>query len=295
MSNFKGLGVAMITPFLEDGSVDVEALKKLSNHLIDGGVDYLVVQGTTGESVTLNATEKKQVLETVLATNQDRVPVVYGIGGNNTAQVISQLKSLETKGISGVLSVSPYYNKPTQEGIYAHYKAISEHTPLPVIIYNVPGRTGSNISADTTLRLASDFRNLVAVKEASGNFDQIMTIIRDKPKGFSVISGDDAITLPLIAAGAEGVISVLGNAFPSEFGQMVKLAMEDKMADARSLHYKLLEITGLLFQEGNPGGVKETLKYLGICKNYLRLPLVPVSTATSTAIRNELKEQGWIS
>ena len=295
MSKLKGLGVAMITPFQEDGSIDIEALKRLTNHLIDGGVDYLVVQGTTGESPVLNVNEKRQVLDTVLAANQDRVPVLYGIGGNNTSQVISSLKSLEPTGVSGILSVSPYYNKPTQDGIYAHYKALAESSALPIVIYNVPGRTGSNILPDTTLRLASDFKNLVAIKEASGNIEQVMTIIRDKPKGFLVISGDDAITLPLMAAGADGVISVLGNAFPKQFGQMVHLCLDDKFAEARELHYQLLEITRLLFKEGNPAGVKETLKYLGICRNNLRLPLIPVSTATSTEIRNEMKEQGWYS
>jgi len=295
MNQFKGLGVAMVTPFLEDGNIDIQSLKKLTNFLIEGGVNYLVVQGTTGESPVLNATEKRLVLDTVIAANQDRVPVVYGVGGNNTSLVISNLKSLESTGISGILSVSPYYNKPTQDGIYAHYKALAEATNLPIIIYNVPGRTGSNILPETTLRLASDFKNFVGIKEASGNIEQVMSIIRDRPKDFLVISGDDAITLPLLATGADGVISVLGNAFPKEFSEMVKLGLEGNFIAARPIHYRLLEITKLLFKEGNPAGVKETLKYLGICRNTVRLPLIPVSAATSTEIRNELKEQGWYS
>ncbi len=295
MNEFKGLGVAMITPFLEDGAVDVESLKKLTHFLIDGGVNYLVVQGTTGESPVLNVNEKRLVLDTVIAANDNRIPVVYGIGGNNTAQVISTLKSLESTGVSGILSVSPYYNKPTQDGIYAHYKALAEASNLPIIIYNVPGRTGSNILPETTIRLASDFKNFIGVKEASGNLEQIMTIIRDRPKGFLVISGDDTLTLPLLAAGADGVISVVGNAFPTEFSQMVRLGLEGDVNAARPIHYKLLEITRLLFKEGNPAGVKETLKYLGICRNTVRLPLIPVSSATSAEIRNELKEQGWYS
>ncbi|MBI3134675.1 MAG: 4-hydroxy-tetrahydrodipicolinate synthase [Bacteroidetes bacterium] len=281
---FRGLGVAMITPFLPDGSIDFPALTRLTSYLIEGGVNYLVVQGTTGESPVLTKEEKNAVLTCVAKANAKRVPVVYGVGGNNTLAVAESLKSLDTSIVDGILSVSPYYNKPTQEGIYQHYKMLAEATPLPIILYNVPGRTSSNVLPDTTLRLAKDFKNIVAVKEASGNMEQIMDIINRKPENFLVISGDDGITLPVIAAGGDGVISVIGNAFPHVFSAMVKAALADDMDEARRLHYILFPVVPLLFVEGNPGGIKEATAHLGLTTNKLRLPLVNVSEATRSKI-----------
>jgi 4-hydroxy-tetrahydrodipicolinate synthase len=284
MNKFHGLGVAMVTPFTETGKIDYAGLKKLTEHLIKGGADYLVVQGTTGESPTLTQEEKRSVLDFVMEVNQRRKPIVFGLGGNNTKVVAEQLSAFDSTGVDGILSVSPYYNKPVQEGIYRHYKALSEVSSLPIILYNVPGRTGSNITAETTLRLAEDCANVVAVKEASGDLDQIAAIIADRPEGFSVISGDDALTLPILALGGDGVISVVGNAFPKTFGQMVHQCLFGSFADARKGHYKLRHIMDLLFVEGNPGGVKEALKHLNICDNHMRLPAYPVSEATSKAI-----------
>src|SRR5688572_12647760 len=283
-TKFRGLGVAMITPFLQDGSIDFPALTKLTNYLIDGGVNYLVVQGTTGESPVLTKEEKNAVLKCVAEANNKRVPVVYGVGGNNTLAIAESLKAIDTTIVDGILSVSPYYNKPTQEGIYQHYKVLANSTPLPIILYNVPGRTASNVLPDTTLRLAKDFKNIVAVKEASGNMEQIMDIIQRKPEGFLVISGDDGITLPILAAGGDGVISVIGNAFPHIFSAMVKAAMQDNMNEARKLHYVLFPVVPLLFAEGNPGGIKEATAHLGLTTNTLRLPLVNVSEATRSKI-----------
>ncbi|MFM9984855.1 MAG: 4-hydroxy-tetrahydrodipicolinate synthase [Flavobacteriales bacterium] len=294
MNQLKGLGVAMITPFKKDGAIDVPALKKLTEHLLDNGADYLVVMGTTGETSTLDKEDKKLVLETVLATNGGRKPVVLGLGGNNTNDLCAQLDRMDTAGLSAILSVSPYYTKPTQNGLFEHYRALSEHSKLPILLYNVPGRTGSNILPDTVLRIAFDCRNVIGVKEASGNMEQIMTIIKEKPKDFMVISGDDAITLPLIAAGADGVISVVGNAFPKEFSQMVHHATKNEMNEARAIHYKLLEIIQLLFIEGNPAGVKEVLSHLDICDNYLRLPLVPVSQQVSERMRRLMIDEEFI-
>lgn len=294
MTSFKGLGVAMVTPFHADGKIDYPGLQRLTEHLIQGGVDYLVVQGTTGESPVLSASEKRSILDFVLEVNGGRIPVVFGIGGNNTEAVCEALRTFDGKGVSGILSASPYYNKPTQEGIYQHYKKLSEASPLPIIVYNVPGRTGSNISPETTLRLANDFDNIVAVKEASGNMEQIMYIVEHKPAGFEVLSGDDAITLPLIAAGVDGVISVVGNAFPKEFGSMVHKALNEEISIARVLHYRLLEITKTLFVEGNPGGVKEVLQFMDICSNHMRLPLVPVSAATSQKLAQLMKEHNLV-
>ncbi|MFM7730098.1 MAG: 4-hydroxy-tetrahydrodipicolinate synthase [Flavobacteriales bacterium] len=294
MNQFKGLGVAMVTPFKKDGLVDVPALKRLTDHLIDNGVDYLVVMGTTGETPVLDKEEKKLVLDTVLDTNAGRKPIVLGMGGNNTLDLCKQLDRLEVNGLSGLLSVTPYYNKPTQNGLFEHYRAISEHSKLPILLYNVPGRTGCNMLPDTVLRIAFDCRNVVGVKEASGNMEQIMTIVRDRPKHFMVISGDDAITLPLIAAGADGVISVVGNALPKEFSDMVHHAMKGEYAEARVLHYKLLELIQLLFAEGNPAGVKEVLSHLDICENYLRLPLTPVSQTISERMRRVMVDEDFI-
>jgi 4-hydroxy-tetrahydrodipicolinate synthase len=294
MNAFKGLGVAMITPFKKDLSVDVDALKNLTNHLVENGADYLVVMGTTGETPALDKEDKKLVLDTILATNAGRKPIVLGMGGNNTHELCLQLDRMETAGISAILSVAPYYNKPTQNGMFEHYKAVSEHSKLPIILYNVPGRTGSNMLADTALRIAYDCRNVIGIKEASGNVEQVMTIIKDRRKDFLVISGDDAITLPLIASGADGVISVVGNAFPHEFGNMVHHALKGEFAEARALHYRLLEITQLMFVEGNPAGVKEVLSHLDICEHYLRLPLVPVSQVTSERMRRVMIDEELI-
>jgi len=295
MNALKGLGVAMITPFKKDLTVDVEALKKLTTHLVENGADYLVVMGTTGETPALDKEDKKLVLDTVLATNAGRKPVVIGMGGNNTHELCLQLDRMDTAGISAILSVAPYYNKPTQNGMFEHYKAVSEHSKLPIILYNVPGRTGSNMLPDTVSRIAFDCRNVIGIKEASGNMEQIMQVINNTPKEFLVISGDDALTLPLISAGADGVISVVGNAFPKEFAQMVHDAMDNKFEEARINHYKLLEIIQLLFVEGNPAGVKESLSHLDVCENYLRLPLVPVSQMVSERMRRVMIDEGILA
>jgi 4-hydroxy-tetrahydrodipicolinate synthase len=294
MNQLKGLGVAMVTPFKKDLTIDVQALKKLTDHLIDNGADYLVVMGTTGETPTLDKEDRKLILETVIATTAGRKPIVLGVGGNNTHELCLQLDRLETTGLTAILSVAPYYSKPTQNGFFEHYKALSEHSKWPIILYNVPGRTGSNMLADTTLRIAFDCRNVIGIKEASGNMEQIMTIMRDRRKDFMVISGDDAITLPLIAAGADGVISVVGNAFPKEFGAMVHHTLKGEMNEARAMHYKLLEVTQLLFIEGNPAGIKEALSHLDICDNFLRLPLTPVSQLISERMRRVMIDEEFI-
>ena len=276
MNMFKGVGVALVTPFQSNGQVDFTALQRLVEHQINNGTDYLVVQGTTGESATLSADEKKAVLEFIIEINAKRLPIVLGIGGNNTRAVVEGIKSAELKDVDGILSVSPYYNKPSQEGIYLHYKTISAATSKPIILYNVPGRTMSNVLAQTTLRIARDCKNIVAVKEASGNLEQVMEIINNKPEGFVVLSGDDALTLPHMAIGGDGVISVVANAFPKRFSTLVHAAMENNMDLAREKHYELFEVIQQLFADGNPGGVKHVLKLLNICDDNLRLPLVPV-------------------
>ncbi|MBP6271832.1 MAG: 4-hydroxy-tetrahydrodipicolinate synthase, partial [Fluviicola sp.] len=254
MNQFKGAGVALVTPFLADMSIDYPALRKLVREQIAGGTNFLVVQGTTGESPTLTSDEKQKVLETVQEENNGVLPIVYGVGGNNTLAVAEAFSKIPA-GVDGILSVAPYYNKPIQRGFVAHYKAIAQATDLPIIMYNVPGRTGSNMLAETTLELA-EVKNIVAMKEASGNMEQIMEIIRCKPADFLVLSGDDALTMPLIAAGADGVISVVANSFPKQFSQMVAASLNGDLATARKLHYDLLPITKLFFTEGNPGGVK---------------------------------------
>ncbi|MFN3916659.1 MAG: 4-hydroxy-tetrahydrodipicolinate synthase [Flavobacteriales bacterium] len=287
-SAFTGVGTALVTPFNFDGTVDYVGLEKLVNYQIENGVSFLVVQGTTGESVTLSIEEKKEVLRQVIKTNAGRLPVVLGIGGNNTAEVVNQLKTADIKGVDGILSVSPYYNKPTQEGIFQHYKVVAAATSLPIILYNVPGRTASNVLPETTLRIAEACPNIVAVKEASGNMEQIMHLIRDRKPGFLVLSGDDAITLPIMACGGDGVISVLSNALPKEFSSVVNDTSSGNLQNARKTHYSMLEFTRLLFVEGNPAGVKEALQYLQVCKNHLRLPLVNVSNNASLSIKNEL-------
>jgi 4-hydroxy-tetrahydrodipicolinate synthase len=289
MESLKGMGVALVTPFDSNKNVDFDSLKKLIEYQIDNGCNYLVVMGTTGESATLNTEEKAEILKFSVKINQGRLPIVYGVGGNDTMAVCQQLKSLDLTGVDAILSVSPYYNKPTQEGIYQHYKAVSASTELPIIVYNVPGRTSSNITAATTLRLAEDFGNIVAVKEASGDLEQVMNIIQNRPKDFLVISGDDAITLPMIASGGDGVISVVGNAFPKEFSTMVHYAMNNEMENARKFHYKVFDIVDLLFCEGNPAGIKEACREAGLMENNLRLPLVNTSVETTDKIIKQTK------
>ena len=287
---FTGTGVAIVTPFNEDKSIDYNSLEKLINHIIKGGIEYVVVLGTTGESVTLSKEEKKEVVAFVVEKVAGRVPVVMGIGGNNTADVIHTAETFDLTGISGILSVSPYYNKPSQKGIFEHFKAVAGAVSLPVIIYNVPGRTGSNISAATTVKLASEVENIVAVKEASGNLCQVMEIIANKPADFGVISGDDALTYPMITLGGCGVISVVANSHPAEFSSMVRALLKNDIDTARPIQYKLLEYIGALFTEGSPPGIKAGLEIMDICKNVVRLPVVPVSDELYNHIRTILKE-----
>lgn len=284
---FTGSGVALVTPFNKDYSIDYDALRKLVRYQIDNGTDFLVVQGTTGESPTLSHDEKLQVLQTVIDENKGALKIVYGVGGNNTMDVGEKLKKVPV-GVDGILSVSPYYNKPTQQGIIEHFRYIATCTNLPIILYNVPGRTGSNMLPSTTLKLA-EIPNLVAVKEASGNMEQIMEIIRLKPEGFGILSGDDAITMPLIAAGADGVISVVANAFPKRFSEMVHASMDENLPVARKAHYDLLSITKMFFEEGNPGGVKVSLNKQGLMEETMRLPLYPVSDSLRNRIQEETK------
>lgn len=287
-SIFKGLGVALITPFKADGSVDFPTLLKLVEYQVNAGTNYLVIFGTTAESPTLTDEERAEIKAAVVKQVDGRIPIVLGIGGNNTQQVVSSIKNTNLEGISAILSVVPYYNKPSQEGIYQHYRKIAESTDMPIILYNVPGRTGTNMNADTTLRLAHEFKNIIAVKEASGNFRQIDEIIKKKPTHFMVISGDDAITFPLITLGAMGVISVVGNAFPKEFGRMVLLALAGELEESRAIHYRFVEMMDLLFVDGNPAGVKRLMSEMGLIENALRLPLVPTTIKTTEKIRSAL-------
>lgn len=288
--NLKGMGVALITPFKDDESIDFDALSKLIEYQIQNGIDYLVVLGTTAETPTLTEQEKNEVLSFVIERVKERVPIVLGLGGNNTRGIVERLKTEPFQGVDAILSVVPYYNKPSQEGIYQHYKAIASATKLPVILYNVPGRTGVNMTAETTLRLAREFDNIVAIKEASGNITQMDDIIKNKPKDFMVISGDDGITFPLITLGAVGVISVIGNAFPREFSRMVRLALEGDYANALLIHHKFTELFELLFVDGNPAGVKSILSSMGYIRNRLRLPLVPTRITTYEKIRVVLQK-----
>lgn len=286
---FKGTGVAIVTPFNSSGNIDEKALRKLVQHLIKGKVEYIVVLGTTGESVTLSKDEKKQVIEIIKNENKNKLPLVLGIGGNNTQQILDDLKTYDLSGFSAILSVSPYYNKPSQEGIYQHYKSIAQHSPLPIILYNVPGRTSSNIQWQTTIRLAQDFKNIIGIKEASGNIEQIMKIIHHRPKNFLVISGDDNLTLPIIAAGGDGVISVVANAYPKRFSEMVRLCLKGNFEKARKLHYSLMFFTEQLFADGNPGGIKFALSELGIIQPYLRLPLVLPNKNVQEEIQKQIQ------
>lgn len=288
--NLRGVGVAFITPFKEDESVDYEALIRLVDYQIQNNTDYLVVLGTTAETATLTEGEKTKIVETVINRVNGRIPIVLGVGGNNTRAVVDQLKNGNFEGIDAILSVVPYYNKPSQEGIYQHYKAIAEASKLPVILYNVPGRTAVNMTAETTLRLANEFSNIVAIKEASGDMTQMDDIIKRKPDNFDVISGDDGITFPLITLGAIGVISVIGNAFPKEFSRMTRLALEGDYQSALTIHHSFSELFKLLFVDGNPAGVKSMLHMMGYIENKLRLPLVPTRITTFEQIRLVLNE-----
>lgn len=288
--NLKGMGVALITPFKEDESVDFEALGKLVDYQLQNGTDYLVVLGTTAETPTLSEEEKKQIVELVVSKVNRRIPIVLGVGGNCTRAIVEKLKNDNFDGIDAILSVVPYYNKPSQEGIYQHYKAISEATSLPIVLYNVPGRTGVNMTAETTLRIARECKNVVAIKEASGNITQMDDIIKNKPENFDVISGDDGITFPLITLGAVGVISVIGNAFPREFSRMVRLGLAGDYDNARTIHHSFTELFNLLFVDGNPAGVKSMLNAMGYVENKLRLPLVPTRITTFEKIRDVLRQ-----
>ena len=287
---FQGTGVALVTPFKTDLSIDFECLSNLVEHCVEGGVDFLVVMGTTGESVTLSQHEKQQVLGHVIKTNNSRLPIVFGVGGNNTHSIISSIEAFDLSGVDAILSVSPSYNKPTQEGIYQHFKAISEASPLPIILYNVPARTASNMTAETTLKLARDFDNIIGVKEASGDLSQIMNIIKNKPAEFLVLSGDDELTLPIILVGGNGVISVLGQAIAKEFSSMVKFALMNDIINANQLHYDLLPFISPLFEEGNPVGVKKLLMLLGVTGDEVRLPLVKGSDSLEEKISNCLEK-----
>ena len=288
MSNLKGLGVALVTPFNEDLSIDFDSLTKLVEYNIANGTDFLVVLGTTAETATLSKAEQAQVIEHIVKVNNKRLPLVLGIGGNNTLAVKEQIESTDLSNFEGVLSVSPYYNKPNQEGIYQHYKMLAS-TGKNIIIYNVPGRTGQNIDAATTLRLAKDFPNLFMIKEASPNISQYFDILRKKTAGFSLVSGDDEFTLPVTLAGGDGVISVIGQAYPKLFSDMIKLAKESKVKEAYAIHNQLVELIRLIFAEGNPCGVKTVLAEMGIIKNHLRLPLIKASENLQDRIKAEMK------
>ncbi|MFT3795954.1 4-hydroxy-tetrahydrodipicolinate synthase [Flavobacterium sp.] len=285
MQSLIGTGVALVTPFKKDFSVDVEALQKIVQFQIDNGIEYLVVLGTTGESATLTKAEKELVIQTVIEANNGKLPLVLGVGSFNTADVVEELKTRDLSKFTAVLSVSPYYNKPTQEGIYQHFKAVAEASPIPVILYNVPGRTASNMQPSTVLRLAKDFKNIIGIKEAAGDIVQAMKLIQNKPKDFLVISGDDMITLPMVLAGGAGVISVIGEGFPKQFSDMVRLGLQRKVDEAYELHYLLADAIDMIFEQGNPGGIKEVFKTLGLSENTVRLPLVNVDENLANRLR----------
>ena len=287
---FKGLGIALITPFMADGAVDYAALKRLVRFQLDNGADFLCILATTGETPTLTAEEKTNIKNLVIELVNGQVPILMGCGGNNTAAVVEELRTADWHGIDGVLSVCPYYNKPSQEGLYQHFKAIASATSLPVVLYNVPGRTGINMKAETTVRLARDCQNIVAIKEASGSLEQVDEILKNAPKDFAVISGDDALTYPMVACGAVGVISVIGNALPREFSKMLRLEFNNEFAAARKIHHKFTDLFSLLFVDGNPAGVKAMLSEMGFIENVLRLPLVPTRITTKQRISEILKE-----
>jgi 4-hydroxy-tetrahydrodipicolinate synthase len=289
MQKFIGTGVALVTPFKNDFSVDVEALTRIVNFVIDGGVEYLVVLGTTAESATLSTEEKELVIATIVKANAGRLPLVLGVGGNNTAKVIEELKIRNFSNFDAILSVSPYYNKPTQEGIYQHFKAVAEASPIPVILYNVPGRTASNMLPTTVARIANECKNVIGIKEAAGDIVQALKLIQITPKGFLVISGDDMITLPMVLAGGAGVISVIGEGFPRDFSEMVRLGLQRKVDEAYQLHYKLADAIDMIFEQGNPAGIKEVFKSLGLSENTVRLPLVSVNDDLAKRLDNFTK------
>lgn len=292
MKKFQGTGVALVTPFDKNGTVDFDGLAKVIELNIANGTDYLVSMGTTGESVVLSKEEKKEVIQFTITQAAGRVPVVAGFGGNNTAQVIKDIEAQDFTGIDAILSVSPAYNKPTQKGIFEHYKVIAKAAPKPIILYNVPGRTSSNTQAETTLRIANEFSNVIGIKEASGNFAQAMHLAKYRPKDFLLISGDDNITLGLMAYGFDGVISVVGQAFPKIFSEMVRTCLQGNFEAARNLHYKLNDITDMLFEEGNPAGIKYALEVLGVCESHLRLPLVAISDELKTKMKAAIQALG---
>ncbi len=287
---FKGLGIALVTPFKTDGSIDYAALKRLIEYQTDNGADFLCILGTTSESPCLDQEERAEIKRFVVEVNQGRLPVLMGCGGNNTKAVVKELQSFDLRGVDGILSVCPYYNKPSQEGLYRHFKMIADNCPLPVVLYNVPGRTGINLKSETTIRLANDCRNIVAVKEAGGSLEQVDEIIKNKPAHFDVLSGDDALTFPMIASGAAGVISVIGNALPREFSRMIRLEFNGEYEPARKIHHRFTELYSLLFVDGNPAGVKALLHEMGFIENELRLPLVPTRVATVQKMAAILQE-----
>ena len=278
MKRISGTGVALITPFNEDKSIDYTSLDKLINKAIEGGIDFLVVLGTTGEATSINESEKKELINFIVKLNNKRLPLVLGIGGNNTNKLIKEINNTDLSDFDAILSVTPYYNKPSQKGLYHHYAEISKYSPIPIILYNVPSRTGVNMSPETTIQLANDFKNIISIKEASGDINQIKYILKNKPKNFDVLSGDDGLTLEIIQNGGAGVISVIGQSNPEEFSSLVKFALNGKLSDAKILHDKLYGLYHYLYSEGNPSGVKAFLSLQGVCKNYLRLPLVPISS-----------------
>lgn len=288
---FKGLGVAVITPFTLNNEVDTLALGKILEHIVISGANTLVMLGTTGETVTLTKEEKQLVIDTAIKINNGRLKLVVGMGGYDTAGIIQNIKSTDLSKVDGILSVTPYYNKPTQRGLYEHYSIISRSTEKPIILYNIPGRTGVNMTSDTTLKLANDFKNIVAVKEASGNFEQVMKIVQNKPVDFSVISGDDILTLPFMALGFDGLISVLGNAFPALLSEMVTAAIANDYDKARKIHFRLLEIMNLMFVEGSPAGIKGLMNILNFCTKKVRLPLYEISEDTMSKIRENLNKE----
>lgn len=284
MQSLIGTGVALVTPFRKDFSIDTEALIKIVNFSIDGGVEYLVILGTTAENATMTPTEKEFVIQTVVETNNGRLPMVLGVGGNNTMEVVEELKTRDLSKFAAILSVSPYYNKPTQEGIYQHFKAVSEASPIPVILYNVPSRTGSNMLPSTVMRLANDFENIVAIKEANGDMVHAMQLLKNKPKDFMVLSGDDMIALPMVLAGGSGVISVIAQGFPKEFSEMIRLGLNRKVDDAFKLQYQFSDCIDMIFEQGNPPGIKQVFQSMGIAENTVRLPLVSVDESLAGRI-----------
>lgn len=285
-----GTGVALVTPFKEDLSIDTEALKSIVNFSVDGGIEYLVILGTTAENATLSQEEKELVIKTVIDSNNGRLPLVLGVGGNDTMRIVEELKTRDFSAFVAVLSVSPFYNKPTQEGIYQHFKMVAEASPIPVILYNVPGRTASNMLPSTVLRLANDFKNIVAIKEAAGDIVQAMQLIKNKPDNFLVISGDDMIALPMVLAGGSGVISVIGQGFPKEFSEMIRLGLNRKVNDAYKIQYALDDCIDMIFEQGNPAGIKQVFQSLGIAENFVRLPLVTVDESLRERIKQFVKK-----